>query len=148
MKEETFLLALDITEDTTTILDTAEKLANNCGAKLLTLTVVQPIAAVYGSLYTVPYAISSADFEQEALRSAHEKLQVLSANHGVAKEDVHTRLGLPAPDIRAAVADLDCDLLIMGTHARSGIGRILGSTASAVLHGLQCDVYLVNLRNE
>lgn len=148
MNEQRFLLALDTTEDTTHLLVSAAQLAERCGARLSTLTVVRPLAAVYGSLYAPPFAISGAEFEKEALRSAHEKLLQLSAKHGVEKTDVNTRLGLPAPAIRAAVADLDCDLLIMGTHARSGIGRLLGSTASAVLHGLKCDVYLVNVRSD
>lgn len=146
MKEQTFLVALDVTEEPERVIEAAKTLADQCGAKLHTVTVVQPIAAVYGSLYADPLVISSTEFEEKSLQAAEQKLATLAARYGLSAADAQTRLGSPEPEIRAAARELNCDLLIMGTHARTGLGRILGSTASAVLHGIECDVHLVNLR--
>jgi len=33
----------------------------------------------------------------------------------------------------------------MGTHGRHGLGLLLGSTASGVLHGVDCDVLAVRV---
>lgn len=146
MSKPTFLVALDVTEDPVSVLDAAKALADKCGAELHLMTVVQPVAAVYGSLYAEPYAFSSVEFEEASLAAAHDKLRALCAKNDIADDNAHSRLGSPEAEIRAAAAELNCDLLIMGTHARTGLARILGSTASAVLHGIECDVHLVNLR--
>jgi len=38
------------------------------------------------------------------------------------------------------------DLIIIGSHARTGVKRLmLGSTANAVLHGAPCDVLVVRI---
>ena len=40
--------------------------------------------------------------------------------------------------------ELACDLIVMGTHGRSGIaGLVVGSVASRVLHLAACPVMLV-----
>lgn len=148
MQEQVFLVALDVTEDAKDIMQAARKLADQCNARLMCMTVVQPLAAVYGGLYVAPYAISRESFEEEALKHAQAKLEALAAQYGVDQGDVHTKLGRPAPEIRATATELNCDLLILGTHARSGLGRLLGSTASAVLHGLPCDAHVVKVPME
>ena len=39
----------------------------------------------------------------------------------------------------------DHDLIVLGTHGRHGIRRLLGSTANAMLHGTQCNVLAVRV---
>lgn len=53
-----------------------------------------------------------------------------------------------APDVAAAIlhqaAALDADLIVMGTHGRSGIERaVLGSVAEAVVRHARCPVFTV-----
>jgi universal stress protein A len=43
---------------------------------------------------------------------------------------------------------LDVDLIVIGSHGREGIQRLLGSTANAVLHGAPCDVLAVRIKGE
>jgi universal stress protein A len=148
MQKKIFLVALDVTEDATAVMQAARTLAGQCDAQLVCMTVVQPLAGLYGSLYIMPYNTSNVSFEEEALQCAHAKLLKLAAEFGVKQSDVHTKLGNPAPEIRAAATDLKSALVIMGTHARSGFGRLLGSTANAVLHGLPCDAHLVKIRSD
>ncbi len=51
------------------------------------------------------------------------------------------RAGDPADEIAEAAAELDADLLVMGTHARHGVRRlVLGSVAESVLDGAPCNV--------
>ena len=38
------------------------------------------------------------------------------------------------------------DLIVIGSHGRHGLQRILGSTASGVLHTATCDVLAVRIR--
>jgi nucleotide-binding universal stress UspA family protein len=57
--------------------------------------------------------------------------------------------GYAAEEILAAAKQRKCDLIIMGTHGRSGFGRLLmGSVAEAVLRGASCPVMTIKPSNE
>jgi nucleotide-binding universal stress UspA family protein len=52
--------------------------------------------------------------------------------------------GRAAEVIVAVAAELGCDLIVMGTHGRHGLGRlVLGSDAAAVLHDAPVPVLLI-----
>jgi len=54
------------------------------------------------------------------------------------------RNGLPAQEIAAAAAEMDAGLIVMGTHGRSGLRRmILGSVAERVLNAAQRPLLLI-----
>ena len=56
----------------------------------------------------------------------------------------HIHVGQPAEVIARLASELGCDLIVMGTHGRSGIaGLVMGSVASRVLHLAECPVMLV-----
>lgn len=51
--------------------------------------------------------------------------------------------GKPAAEIVAAAREWGADLIVIGTHGRSGLGRmVLGSIAEAVVHAAPCPVLL------
>ncbi len=37
------------------------------------------------------------------------------------------------------------DLIVTGSHGRSGVSRLLGSTTNGILHGANCDVLAVRI---
>ena len=41
--------------------------------------------------------------------------------------------------------DSEIDLIVIGTHGRHGIGLLLGSTTTSVLHGTPCDDHAVKI---
>ena len=52
--------------------------------------------------------------------------------------------GYAAPDIIDTADELNCDLIVMGTHGRTGLGRLLmGSVAENVLSKANCPVLVV-----
>jgi nucleotide-binding universal stress UspA family protein len=54
------------------------------------------------------------------------------------------RSGLPGPTIVAFAGEGDVDLVIMGSHGRTGVARLLlGSVARHVLHHSSCSVLVV-----
>lgn len=56
----------------------------------------------------------------------------------------HIHVGQPAEVIAKMAAELSADLIIMGSHGRSGMaGLIVGSVATRVLHLAACPVMLV-----
>ncbi len=139
------LVAIDLTEEADEVLATARSVADERNAKLTSLTVVKPLAQVYGSLDMAPVATGSIDFEKEAVKQAWEQLSEMSAEYKIKAEDATVRLGSPAFEIRTLAEELKADLIVIGTHGRHGLGLLLGSTANAVLHGVPCDVLAVKI---
>jgi nucleotide-binding universal stress UspA family protein len=57
------------------------------------------------------------------------------------------REGPPAEEILSTARETRAELLVIGTHGRSGLGRIaLGSVAEAVLRGADCSTLVVRLQ--
>lgn len=86
------------------------------------------------------------EYHRLATSSAREYLSTLSdtlteRGHRV---EVDVRLGYPNRRIAEAVADHAVDLVVMATHGRSGLGRVvLGSVAEDVLRGATTPILLV-----
>ncbi|HLF70653.1 MAG TPA: universal stress protein, partial [Dehalococcoidia bacterium] len=54
------------------------------------------------------------------------------------------KVGKPAPEIIAAAKEWRADLIVIASHGRSGLGRlVLGSVAQAVVHEAHCPVLIV-----
>jgi universal stress protein A len=140
------LAAIDLSEESTQVLDKASSMAEWSGALLSLVSVVRPLTQVYGGLDVAPLAVSGISFEQEALQQAQAQMRTLAARYGVPAERTHVFIGAPAYDIRALAVELKADLIVVGTHGRHGLGLLLGSTANAIIHGVGCDVLAVRMR--
>lgn len=76
---------------------------------------------------------------QELLIAAQKKLDAAGRFH-----TTHIHVGQPAEVIAKVASELACDLIIMGTHGRSGMaGLVTGSVANRVLFLANCPVLLV-----
>ena len=76
---------------------------------------------------------------REHLLGAQRRLDAAGRFH-----TTHIHVGQPAEVIARLAGELGCDLIVMGTHGRSGIaGLVMGSVASRVLHLADCPVMLV-----
>ena len=69
----------------------------------------------------------------------------IASNCGVVPEHVHLKQGKAAEVIRDVAAELDVDLIIVGTVARDGIkGRVVGNTCERVLDQTHSDLLVLN----
>jgi nucleotide-binding universal stress UspA family protein len=125
--------------DFSTLSDAALKhatvLARDMGAKLLIVHVEEPPAAYgTGEMY---YGIPDPDVP--ALRNMLEA--VVPPDRTVLYE--HRMItGDPADEIVALAEQEKADLIVMGTHGRTGLGRLLmGSVAEAVVRRARCPVF-------
>lgn len=72
----------------------------------------------------------------------------VAAEHGLSVEE-HVTAGEPARAIRNFVEDADIDLVVMGSHGRSGLSRvILGSVTEKVLRRTRLPVLVVDVHGE
>ena len=70
---------------------------------------------------------------------------ILSSNNSEITFEQWVVIGSPKTEILALAEDNNADLIVVGSHGRHGLGLLLGSTASSVLHHAKCDVMAVRL---
>ncbi len=134
------LVAIDLSEDSQTVINAALKLVGGDAGKLHLVHVVEPIAAAYSM---DAYALNINELQQEALSLAAGNLAEIGERSGISGNQQHTLLGSPAIEIRTLASEAETDAIVIGSHGHSGWKVLLGSTANKVLHGACCDVLTV-----
>ena len=57
---------------------------------------------------------------------------------------IHTRIGRPAKEIISLADETDADLIVVGTHGRKGVNRMLmGSVAEQVMRNAHCPILVM-----
>jgi len=113
-------------------------LARDHGARLLVVHVAPPILA-YGELVPLP-PVNYRDLVWEEFH----KLEETEPWVRTLRLDTKLFEGEPAEKIVAAAKESKADLVVMGTHGRTGLRRILmGSVAEEVLRLAPCPVLTV-----
>jgi nucleotide-binding universal stress UspA family protein len=90
--------------------------------------------------------ITDYNARSSALEEARLYLERTAKRLQAPNRTVHTlvREGQPAAQILAAAEELKPDAIIMATHGRSGLSRlVLGSVANKVLAEARCPVFLI-----
>jgi len=109
-------------------------LAADYKARLVLLHVHEPPVPVGELVPSEP-----PEFREYLLRDLHE----LKPAPGVNVE-YRVEIGPITEGILCAAAETKCDLIVLGTHGRSGLGRVLlGSVAESVLREAPCLVLTV-----
>lgn len=139
LKIQTILVPVDFSDPADQALEIARSLARDHQAKLVLMTSPPP----------QPQPPLSEGFAPELgdPRLVEESRRLLTqAANSITDLSVETRLivGAPGPSIVAAAKDCSADLIVMGTHGRTGMLRVLmGSVAEHVLRHAPCPVLSV-----
>lgn len=120
----------------------ARALAQKLGTEVVVLSVQpDPTAGIAGEFAYAPISVSTEDLleEDQALREA---LMPVAEGMRIRTERAGGRS--IAQTILDVANDEHASLIVMTTHGRSGLGRVLlGSVAEAVVHGAPMPVMLV-----
>jgi universal stress protein A len=146
MAYENILVALDISDEAGEVLDSAKKMMADERSKISIVNVIRPMTGFYVDVYAV--LGDQSRIESQAIEHASLWLAQLSEHHGIDAHTIDIILGRPATEIRRKAEEISADVIVLGTHGRHGLGRMLGSTANGVLHGAPCDVLAVRVRRE
>ncbi len=134
------LVATDFSECAARALDYAAFLARAYSAQLELLHVVEVLPG--SDLDSVAANHYFERCRKQAARPLDEQATYLAEVGLAAKWRV--RLGIPSQQINAAATDCEADLVVLGTHGRTGLVEIaLGSTAERVVRGAPCPVLTV-----
>jgi nucleotide-binding universal stress UspA family protein len=142
------LCSTDLTAASEDAVRAAVNLAKQLGAPLVLLHVVEP--AYYSRAMFAPFTPADQEFltgiarrEQEAaIRLMNDQVAALNPPGGDAVQvETTVRRGVPSDVIVEACRELNVDLLVVGTHARSGIRHaLLGSVAERLVRTAPCKV--------
>lgn len=141
---KTIVCAIDGSELSTKALRHAIALARETGGKITAVTVTEPsvIVAPGAEVMMVDTASVIADLDKAKAASARQTLDEadqLAKAAGAEIDCLHIANSPAAEGILLAAKDLRADLVVMGSHGRRGLGRLLlGSQASEVLS--HCDL--------
>jgi len=136
------LVAIDLSNESSKVIERALSLADGDAAKLTLIHVVEPVAAAFP---IDAYAINMSKMQEEATAIATERLMDIGIEHGIPVDRQHIVIGMAAGEIRSKADELKSDLIVIGSHGRSGWKLLLGSTANKVLHGSHCDILTVRV---
>lgn len=130
--------AVDFSEPSRFALYQAADLAKRDGAELL-LVHVYEIPQPAGELL-----VAAADLTGPAAAEAEKAMAGWVAEAArLSGAPVRTRLlaGQPALEVTQAAREAGCDLVVVGTHGRTGVKRlVLGSVAERIVREAHCDV--------
>src|SRR5438874_1336035 len=123
----TILHPTDFSERSSYAFQLACSLARDSGARLIVLHVLErPVIGYTGVAMAAPPPPPS---EEERTALLNQLRQVRSQNSEVAIEH-RLEQGNPVTGILQIAQEEGCDLIVMGTHGRTGLGRLLlGSVA-------------------
>jgi len=141
MPYQKILVAVDLGEESQQVLAHAQRLSINDASKLRLVHVLEPLIFAYGT----DASINFSEIQEQLEVQAREKITLLAQKNAIALEHCHILLGGAADEIHKFADEEKADIIVVGSHGRSGLSLLLGSTANAVLHGAKRDVLAVRV---
>lgn len=149
MNIRTILLPTDFSECASFALSYATSLARQFEARIICVHVIEPVVPAVG--YTgITEPLPVADISEQLEDSAERELPKVAEQEECAGLDIEEVIvhGDSASEIVRVAKERGVDLIVIASHGRTGLGRILfGSTAESVVRHAPCPVLVVK-KNE
>lgn len=133
------LIATDGSDLADRALDHALQLAKLAGSEVTIVTVTEPATIVGGGYASVAGGVVDPipeliEAQDKAARELLERAAKRAADQGVTAKTVLVDNSFAAEGIVATAAQIDAELIVMGSHGRRGLNRLLlGSQTNNVL---------------
>ena len=141
------LVAIDLGEYSEDLLEKALSLVS--GPEELQLAFVhQRMESAYRGVGPIGSVLADVSSIEDRLRKdLQERLKGWADAYGIPEQNTHFLMGKPAEKIRELAEELSIDLIVIASHSRKGLQRLLGSTAHEVLQDAKRDVLAVRIMN-
>ena len=150
LKIRTILVPTDFSECGNYALSYAASLARTFNSSIICVNVIEPIVPAVG--YSgMTESLPIADISEQLEDSAERELPKLAEREECAGLEVEELIvhGEAAAEIVRVAKERQVDLIVLSSHGRTGLGRILfGSTAEAVVRHAMCPVLVVKPKPE
>jgi len=134
---KTILFATDFSPASHVAFDVAAALARDYRARVIALHVIEPVRMGFSEFAS--YVGPDEDTGQ-----AMEMLRALKAPSPMVTLEYRLLEGDPATVIAETAEEAGADLVVMGTHGRTGLSRlVMGSVAEEVLRRAPCPVLTI-----
>ena len=138
------LCAVDLSEHSKTVAEYAILLAKGMGADI-TVLYTAPSLSQYVGFHVPPSSIENfvGEIVTGAEQSMHDFINEVFANSGITVEG-KILSGYAAQEILSYATSNEMDIIVMGTHGRTGIDRILfGSVAEKIVKAASIPVMTI-----
>lgn len=133
----TILHPTDFSEPSRAAWQVACALAQTYKARLVALHVVMPVTMAYGEVITT-------EAVEQQVASARQALEQWQATESGLNVERLLETGDPVEGILRVANQLPADLVVLGSHGRTGLARLLlGSVAEQVVRKASCPVLVV-----
>jgi nucleotide-binding universal stress UspA family protein len=134
---KTILHATDFSQNSAFAFRLACALARDYGARLVILHAAEPSLGLYSQGVYLPAPEGS-------LEALHDQLLQLQPHDSGIVTEHRLEEGEPVPMILMVAKEIGADVIVLGTHGRTGLGRFLmGSVAEQVVRKAPCPVLTV-----
>ena len=145
MQIKTIVFPTDFSNGARAAMDHATSLAKDYQAKLILLYVIQDISIAE---WYIPSSLSVGDLVEDMQKSAWQEMDKWMAEVSQQVKDAEKMVvrGVPFVEIIRIAKERSADLIVIGTHGRTGIDHMLfGSTAEKVVRKSSCPVLTVRI---
>jgi universal stress protein A len=148
MEIKTILVPVDFSEFTRNVMEYATFIAQSFHSRMIVVHVLQTfdIGEAVNWMETIIPAQPGLDLLGQIRESAEKQLASLKAQYADLPVSIITRIeeGVPFVEIVRLAAREEVDLIVMGSHGRTGIRHLLiGSVAEKVVRKAPCPVLCV-----
>lgn len=142
------LVASDFSKYAEMALKKAVELAKPFNAKITLIHAAEVISSeMYPSIgeLAVPVMVDNPELEAKNLKKIEAQLDKVVEKMGYPEELIQTEIisGHPVNTIIEYATENNVDLIVMGSHGRRGLARLLGSSTNGVVNHAPCDVLTV-----
>ena len=145
---KTVLVAIDFSDSSDQAFKTALFMAQKFSAKLVLVHVINEPVDLRG--FYVPH-ISFDKLEEEITAGAEKMMEQFCRNHFQGFDNYESLIvpGIPDQESINTAQDQNADMIILGTHGRTGLDHVLfGSTAEKVVRKSPLPVLTVRLNED
>ena len=135
------LVAIDCSDESAEVLSRAAGVQEGTDGELHLIHVIEPLALAYGA--DVPMDVT--DLQSGLVKQARDTALEYAGHYRIPESRIHVELGSIEKTILDKADDIGADLIVVGSHTRSGLALLLGSTARGLVPGAHCDVLAVKM---
>lgn len=142
------MVATDFSEFSDLALIKAVEIAKPFNAKVSLVHAAEVISAeMYPSLgeLAVPVMVDNPELEKKHIEQIKKDMQDKISELELPEDQIETHviLGHPVDTLVEYASKNNVDLIVMGSHGRRGIARLLGSSTNGVINHAPCDILTV-----